>query len=254
MKNCLVIQHAEPEGPWAIGDALVRAGVELDVRRVFAGESLPTSVREHGGLVVMGGPASATSDEGFESRLVELRLLADALAAEVPTLGVCLGAQLLAGAAGARVYQGNGLEIGWGPVELTSAARRDDPLLADLPPHLEVLHWHGDTFELPPGSHHLARNERYAHQAFRVGTLAWGLQFHLEVTAAAVEGMLIAFPADASRAPGGSDGVRGHTLTALAELAPCRDVIFDRFAALVAGTDAAAGDGSRHRFVEISSQ
>jgi hypothetical protein len=116
-----------------------------------------------------------------------------------------------------------------------------------------VLHWHGDTFDLPPGAPLLARSARYANQAFRVGPAAWGLQFHLEVTPAAVDGFLREFGADAARAPGGAPAIRRATAGALETLSPWRDLVFDRFAALVdAGTGAAAPDGSRHRFADIS--
>jgi GMP synthase-like glutamine amidotransferase len=253
MTNCLVVQHVVPESSWAIGAALARAGVAVDVRRMSAGDPVPADVAGHDGVVVMGGPMSACSDEGFPSRPAELALLVDAVRRGVPTMGVCLGAQLLALATGARVHPGaDGPEIGWAPVDL-SATRDRDALFAGLPPRLDVLQWHGDTFERPDGAHHLARSARYPNQAFRVGRAAWGLQFHLEVTPAAVEAFLGAFGADAAAAPGGAAAVRRTTSGALAALAPWRDLVFDRFAALVAaGNDAAAPATSRHRFADIS--
>ncbi len=121
----------------------------------------------------------------------------------LPTLGVCLGAQLLSLAAGGLVYPGaDGPEIGWSAVELL-ATSEGDALFAGFPQRLPVLHWHGDTFDLPPGGQRLARTVRYPNQAFRVGEAAWGLQFHLEVTADAVDGLLDAFPSDVARASGG---------------------------------------------------
>ena len=173
--------------------------------------------------------------------------------AAVPTLGVCLGAQLLALAAGGSVYPGaDGPEIGWSYVELSSG-RADDALLAGLPERVPVLHWHGDTFDPPPDAEHLAHSDRYPNQAFRLGPVAWGLQFHLEVTLAAVEGFLREFTADAAGAPGGAPSIRRATVPSLETLRPWRDLVFDRFAALVAaGTGAAASDGSRHRFAHIS--
>ena len=133
------------------------------------------------GIVVMGGPMSAYSDEGFPTRRRELELLADALVRGVPTLGVCLGAQLLALAAGGRALAGKvGPEVGWAPVEFTEHAK-EDSLLAGLPRQIIVLHWHGDTFELPPHAVELAASPLYRGQAFRVGSQAWGFQFHLEV-------------------------------------------------------------------------
>ena len=253
LTNCLVIQHVEAEPPWAIGTALARAGIRADVRRLFVGEPLPSDPASYNGVVVMGGPMSACSDAGFATRRAEIALLGHALAGALPTLGVCLGAQLLAYAAGGTVYPGaDGPEIGWSMVDL-SPARANDTLLAGLPARLNVLHWHGDTFDLPLGAQHLARSDRYANQAFRVGGAAWGLQFHLEVTPKAVDGFLHAFAADATSVPGGPEAIRHAGLAALTALAPWRDLVFDRFAALVsahAGT--AAADGSRHRFANIS--
>jgi GMP synthase-like glutamine amidotransferase len=253
MTSCLVVQHVAAEPPWAIGTALTRAGTRPDVRRIFAGDPLPSDASGHDGVVVMGGPMSACSDEGFASRRAEVALLRDALGRGVPMLGVCLGAQLLALAAGARVYPGgDGPEVGWSGVDLL-ATRDDDALFAGFPARLPVLHWHGDTLDLPPGASHLATNGRYPNQAFRAGPAAWGLQFHLEVTAAAVDGLLAAFPADAARAPGGAAAIGEATAPSLDLLVPWRDLAFDRFAALVAErTGGSAPSGSRHGFANIS--
>jgi GMP synthase-like glutamine amidotransferase len=231
--RCLVLQHVEPEGPFAVAAALARAGVELDVRRVFAGDAVPTSAEGLAAVVAMGGPMSMTSDDGFPTRRRELGFLADAARGGVPVLGVCLGAQLLAAALGAEVVAGgHGPEIGWGPVTLNAAAR-DDPLFAGLPEVVEVLHWHGDTFDLPPGAELLASSSRYANQAFRVGEVAWGLQFHLEVDEAAVGLFLEHFGADAARQGVDPRVIAAATPVALARLAPVQRLVLDRFAALV---------------------
>ncbi len=252
MTHCLVVQHVEAEPAWAVGDALARAGIELDVCRVFAGDPLPPDLGGHAGIVVMGGPMSAASDHGFPTRAAEVALVREAIERAVPTLGVCLGAQVLARAAGGLVYAGpDGPEVGWGPVHLT--ARVADPLLDGLPSRLTVLHWHGDTYDLPPGAVLLASSPRYPNQAFRVGPAAWGFQFHIEVTPPAVEGLVRAFPDDAGRAAGGVDAMRRAAAPNLVALARSRDLVFDRFAALVsAGIDPAAGVGSPHGFANIS--
>jgi GMP synthase-like glutamine amidotransferase len=234
MVNCLVVQHVAPESAWAIGDALSRAGVTVDVRRAFAGDDIPLSTNGYDGLVVMGGPMSADSDDGFPTRQAELNLISHALDSRVPTLGVCLGAQLVALAGGSHVYVGaQGAEIGWAPVELSYNCRGDF-LFGGLPQKLTVLHWHGDTFDLPTGAKLLISNDMYRNQAFRIGDMAWGVQFHLEVTFQAVEAFLREFTDDAASVAGGPDAMRRETPAALAALRSPRDLVFDRFATLIA--------------------
>ena len=234
MPNCLVVQHVAPEPAFAIADALLGAGVEIDTCQVFAGDRMPKDSSGFDGLVIMGGPMSAASDQGFPTRPGEIALITDALRREIPVLGVCLGAQLLAVAGGGSVFPGpSGPEVGWGPVDLAGECA-DDRLFAGLPETLTVMHWHGDTFDLPDGAVRLFGNSIYPNQGFRLGPSAWGMQFHLEVTAAAVEGFLTAFAADAEQTEGGADAIRVATPTALASVAEASGLVFGRFAALVA--------------------
>ncbi len=210
----------------------------VDTRRVFAGDAVPATAAGFDGLVVMGGPMSAASDHGFPTRSAELSLLSDAVRAEIPTFGVCLGAQLLAAAGGGAVLPGEGgPEIGWGPVALASC-RDGDRLFSDLPDELTVLHWHGETFKIPPGGVRIAGNRRYTNQAFRLGGTAWGVQFHLEVNSEAVGEFLAAFGADADAVPGGPELIEKSTPGAVEELRPARDLVLGRFAALVGGRTA----------------
>jgi GMP synthase-like glutamine amidotransferase len=232
--SCLVVQHVEPEGPYAIGDALAAAGVVVDIRRVYAGERLPSDVADFDGVVVMGGPMAAHSDRGFPTRQAEITLLADSIRRGVPTVGVCLGAQLLALAGGGRVFPGaSGPEVGFAPIHLTDQAA-DDPLFGTLPDQLTVLHWHGDTFDIPPGSAHLAASSRYRAQAFRIGARAWGLQFHLEVDERAVAAFLDAFGQDALRAGTTPKVIEEESRAALEALMPHGGRVLTRFADLVA--------------------
>ncbi len=233
MACCLVIEHVEPERPYAIGDSLESASVEVRPCRTYKADQLPEHIDGFDGLVVMGGPMSAMSDEGFATRRNEVELLAEAVQLGVPTLGMCLGAQLLATASGGQVTAGGaGPEIGWRPVRFSDSAGTD-PLFAGVPKELTVLHWHGDTYELPPGAMRLASSSLYPEQAFRIGHGAWGLQFHIEVNEAAVEAFLEAFGQDATEAGTTPNAIQAATPDAVAQLLPHRDKILRRFASLV---------------------
>jgi GMP synthase (glutamine-hydrolysing) len=189
MKRALVLTHVAHEGPGRVTNALERAGLVPDVRRLYAGDALPQSLEEHSVLVVMGGPMGV-SDVGsarYPFLAPELELLEGAVRKELPVLGMCLGAQLLAAAAGARVYPnvtGNPpkptREVGWGAVHFVRTPEQE-PVLAGLDAAETVLHWHGDTFDLPPGATLLASTLLCENQMYRLGRRQFGLQFHVEL-------------------------------------------------------------------------
>ena len=177
---------------------------------------------------------SAASDDGFPTRAAEIHLLEDALERKVPALGVCLGAQLLAIAAGGKVYPGaDGPEIGWAPVSLVVEETERDPLFRNLPQRADRAplargYLRPATRGNPPGF-----EQDLPEPSLPGRSRAWGLQFHLEVDVAAVDGMVRAFPDDAALAAGGAPAVIRTTPEALAALAPWRDLVFDRFTAMV---------------------
>ena len=181
----VVIQHVAHEGPGAVALAVADSGAPLQVVRVDRGEAVPTpdAVDAMAGLVVMGGPMGVHDALGWLAD--ERALLAGAVAAGIPVLGVCLGAQQLAAALGAEVSTGAQPECGVGEVHLSTEAL-DDPVFEAAPTPLPCVHWHADTFTLPEGAVRLAGTEAYENQAFRVGDRAYGLQFHVEVTAGLV--------------------------------------------------------------------
>jgi GMP synthase (glutamine-hydrolysing) len=139
-------------------------------------------------LVVLGGPIGVYDQQDYPFLKDEIACIAERLAARKPILGICLGAQLMAAALGARVYPGqDGAEIGWSPIQPSSATNLPDWFTPLLTTGLSLFHWHGDTFDLPPGALHLAKTEMYDNQAFVIGDFALGLQFHPEVTADGLE-------------------------------------------------------------------
>jgi len=226
----LVLRHAPWEGPGLIAEAL--AGVPIEVRTVVddAAPDLPRP-QDLAGLVVMGGWQDADDDAGHPGLRAERDLLARAVDADMPVLGVCLGMQLLALALGAPLHRRHGTEIGFGPVDVVG----EDPVLAPLGAAPHVLHWHSDAVDLPRGATLLARTDITPVQAFRAGS-ALGLQFHVEVDAGllstwlAEPGMTTGLPpSDVDRMR--ADGARllpGLTAAARAGLAAFSDSVRDR--------------------------
>ena len=180
-RRWVVLQHLEEEGPGLVGKLLHEAGESYDVIRPDLGEEVPDNPCFSRGIVMMGGPMNV--DEAFRYPFLarERELLRKAVTWEIPVLGICLGAQMLARACGAKVHRGPSPEIGFGSVDLTSNGRSDS-LFTDIPFRLQPFHWHGDTFELPKKGILLASNHRYQNQAFRIGRNGYGFQFHLETT------------------------------------------------------------------------
>jgi GMP synthase (glutamine-hydrolysing) len=181
----VLVQHESFGGPGSVARAVTDSGATLHVVRVDQGEAVPPpdSVDRISGLVVMGGPMGVHDDLPWLED--ERALLRAAVGADLPVLGVCLGAQQLAAALGGEVTSGPALECGVGEVHLTTHAI-GDPVFGPAPTPLPCVHWHGDTFSLPEGAVRLAGNDAYENQAFRVGGRAYGLQFHVEVTASLV--------------------------------------------------------------------
>jgi GMP synthase (glutamine-hydrolysing) len=176
----LVLQHIACEPPGVYEEVLHERGVTIHRVELDEGEPLP-DWRAFDAIVAMGGPMGALDDDEHPWLVDEKRLIAEAVRSGLPFWGVCLGVQLLAASLGARVYPGSAPEVGLLPVTLTDEALAD-PVFAGMPRDLLSLQWHGDTFDLPDGAARLAGSTAYPNQAFRFGTAAYGVQFHLEVS------------------------------------------------------------------------
>jgi len=177
----LAVRHERHEGLGFLEKVFKEEKVPFCYLDVFENPDLSVDLSGTSALVVLGGAMGVYEADRFPFLRKEIELLREALRQNLPTLGICLGSQLLAAAGGARVYRGPQKEIGWFPLRIEPQAR-EDPLLRHLAAETMAFHWHGDTFDLPKGARPLAFSERYTHQAFRLGEKAWGLQFHLEIT------------------------------------------------------------------------
>jgi GMP synthase (glutamine-hydrolysing) len=178
--DVLVLQHIACEPPGAFEDVLRAAGADIHRVELDEGEPLP-SWRDYVAIVAMGGPMSVNDDAELPWLTAEKQAVAEAVRAGVPYWGSCLGVQLLAASLGARVYPGTQPEVGVLPVTLTDDARAD-PVFSEIPAEFLTLQWHGDTFDLPDGAVRLASSPAYPNQGFRFGQVAYGVQFHVEVT------------------------------------------------------------------------
>ena len=164
-----------------VGDLLKEKHFPFRETRLHSGDGLPRDTSNLRGLIVMGGPMNVDEIDKYPYLFEEVRLIEKMISESKPVLGICLGSQLIAKALGEKIYPNKHKEVGWYPIELTENAA-SDPVFSSCPQKIKVLHWHGDTFDLPKGAVHLARSSRCENQAFRWGKTTYGLQFHLEVT------------------------------------------------------------------------
>jgi len=201
--NFLVLQHLNIEPPALIADCLINAGQIVEIVHIDKEETIPDALTGYAGLIVMGGPMSANDTSPFIKK--EIALLQQAIAQDFPVLGICLGAQLLAKAACAEIYKADERELGWYDLyPMANAA--SDPLFSLLDGDIGVFQWHGETFTLPEGSALLASCPHVPHQAFRLGSCQYGLQFHVEVNEAIIGQWMDA--GESERLHLGKDGIR----------------------------------------------
>ena len=177
----LVLQHCPVTPAGLVGEQAIARGAELVTLFPHGGDAVPASMDGLDGLILLGGPMHAGDDAGHPAFAPMLSLIRQCGEAEVPVLGLCLGAQLIARAFRGRVYPFGGLEVGYPPVELTPAGERD-PLFRGLAREQRIMQMHEDSFDLPEGAVLLMRNPICENQAFRIGASIYGIQAHPEVT------------------------------------------------------------------------
>jgi GMP synthase (glutamine-hydrolysing) len=232
MSEILVLQHQTCEPLGAIEPALQRANHTIRVIQTQHGQAVPQDIEGSVGLIIMGGPMGVYEQDRYSFLGDEIRLIQHALKREIPILGICLGAQLLAAALGSPVRPGQKKEIGWHPVMLTSEAAVD-PLWQDIPATFTGFHWHGDFFEKPHGAVSLASSALTPCQAFRYGAAVYGLQFHIEVTETMIQDWVTLFVGELTETNTDPatilEGIPRY-LTPMHEIA---QTVFDRWAQLL---------------------
>ena len=178
----LILQHARNEGPGTLGDFFKRHRQRLTIVKLYRRAArVPENIEGVKAIIVMGGPMNVYEEKKFTFLKAEDTLLKKVLARRLPVLGICLGAQLLAKALGAKVHKAKQPEVGWQKITLT-ALGKNDPLFARIRTKAPtVFQWHQDTFEIPAGALLLAHSKTCRNQAFRYGDNCYGLQFHIEV-------------------------------------------------------------------------
>ncbi|MFA5089087.1 MAG: type 1 glutamine amidotransferase [Candidatus Omnitrophota bacterium] len=182
VKNMLIIiKHIDIEGPGTAQAFWERAAVPMEIVELHKGRHLPTDISQAEGVIVLGGPMNVYQEKEFPFLKEENDFLIKAIKQNVPLLGICLGAQLIAKASGAKVRKSPVQETGWREVFLTDEGRGDE-IFCGLDSPWPVFQWHEDTFDVPRGGSLLATGKECAHQAFKVGACAYGFQFHIEIT------------------------------------------------------------------------
>jgi GMP synthase-like glutamine amidotransferase len=194
----LIIKHIDFEGPGKIEDYFRDAARAVSLIDLSKGEYLTKDIKGVEAVVSLGGPMNVYEEGIFPFLKEENFFIKEALKKEIPFLGICLGAQLLAKACGAEVKKSPQKEVGWYKIKLTGAGVKD-PFFKNLGAKLDVFQWHEDMFEVPENGLLLASSEGCPYQAFRVSKNAYGLQFHVEVTPEIVNSWIEAYAKDNSQ-------------------------------------------------------
>jgi len=182
------IHHAPFEGLGCIENWIYSKRFPLSSTNIYESDILP-DLNDFDWLIIMGGPMGVYDEDKFSWLKDEKKLIKKSIEENKIVLGICLGSQLIANVLGAKVYPNKFKEIGWFPVNFTSAAQNNF-LFSSFPKKLNVFHWHGDTFNLPKGAIHIAENSVCKNQAFIFNDRVIGLQFHLEMTNSSIREML----------------------------------------------------------------
>ena len=228
MRKLLVFQHAAAEPLGVLDPLLRRWGFRIRYVNFAREPAVQLDLERYNGLVVLGGPMNVDQAAAYPHLLTEIAAIREALRQEVPVLGICLGAQLLAAALGATVRPNRVREIGWYRLQ-PAAEARTDRLFRHFDAGQHVFQWHAYTFDLPPGAVHLANTESCEHQAFRYGNRAYGLQFHLEADEALIRRWLSVPAYAAEVGPEGVEQILRTTPGHISPALPLSERVFHEF-------------------------
>lgn len=233
MSNLVAIRHVPFEDLDSFAAPLEARGYRISYRDAPVDDLTAPEIAAADLLVVLGGPIGAYEEALYPFLTRELALIEARLEAARPTLGICLGAQLMARALGARVYPGK-KELGWAALDLTEVGRRSP--LRFIEPTAKVLHWHGDTFDLPADADLLASTALTPHQAFAIGQQALALQFHIEASAQGLERWYVGHALEIATTAGVAlAGLRAAAAIAAPALAPQARAALDAWLDEIAG-------------------
>ena len=222
--------HYKPETMGLIETVLQYQGIPFQEVNLYEGALVPACDGQLEGLVVMGGPMGVDDFNQYSFLKPELKLIEDCLKKKKPILGICLGSQLIAKALGSKVFPNKDMEVGWYLIQKTEDGMSDS-VFGQAPRELTVLHWHGDTFDLPQGATHLAKSDRCLNQAFRYDSTVYAFQFHLETTPPMIEKWVGSNQGKMDIRKAGEDGQRILNQTDLSnrQLEPLAKKIFESY-------------------------
>lgn len=242
-RSAIALRHVAFEDLGLLAPIMEREGWNISFCEAAVDDLTDRSIRNVNLLVVLGGPIGVYEAESYPFITQEIALIEHRLRRRLPTLGICLGAQLMAKALGSRVYAGHVKEIGWGPIRLAEAGNTS--CLRFLGDGAPVLHWHGDTFDLPDAATRLASNASYENQAFAYDDNALALQFHLEAEPRQLEEWYVGHAVELAAAAVSVRDLRAATSEHARTLGPLADEVFTEWLNQIGHRDVSSQSSAR---------